>query len=619
MKRRVTILTLALVGLAAWATAESRDLTQLILCRWINDYKTAAKAAAAIQDVNELSDSGATALHYFAFWPTFKTNGADVIGSKILLDRGAKLDIKAKIDAKDTNHAVTDGDTALLTACRYGNSPLVAMFLDKGASFQLTDKNGDAPLMLAAKAGDAKSIELLIGKGAPLNVIDAKGRSPVAACIDSYIAGIEKSLTKPGFLEWRIPPLEVAKRYGDTISNLILKDKNAKLSSGSGNPPLARIIDLRNRLRKAVREIEAKNEKLAKDGARTIDTRWHEDSITGTQRILWELVRNGAEIDIQVEGHPILNWALENGELAILLALLERDFDLNRADANGLTPAHHAAKAGMMSVVRKMAAKGANLEAKTTASITGHNPYKNHPIIAALMGGVTVGTAPAGSTVKEVYLNTGLTFKKIPTRHEFNWYLGMGNAAKVSELAKQNKGLVQTSLPEAVTSGDLEMIKLLLENGADPVGLPDKYTKYPVLIAAAFFGPLEVVELFLEKGAKVDARTAAAYKYTTDHTALFAAIEGGQVEIVRALVSRKADVKSSMKLGLGDLANSTPEKSAAAMAAMQNGTYKAPEQFSGTPLAFCKKLGTVTGEKGKKELSPVYQEIADILIEAGAK
>lgn len=91
---------------------------------------------------------------------------------------------------------------------------------------------------------------------------------------------------------------------------------------------------------------------------------------------------------------------------------------------------------------------------------------------------------------------------------------------------------LSTLLLIAVRQGDLKMAKFLLEHGADAKKPPE------VLYAAVVTGNLQLVKLVYESGARDETRDI----WTANKTALRSAASRCQVEIVKYLLSRGADL-----------------------------------------------------------------------------
>jgi hypothetical protein len=89
-------------------------------------------------------------------------------------------------------------------------------------------------------------------------------------------------------------------------------------------------------------------------------------------------------------------------------------------------------------------------------------------------------------------------------------------------------------LEEAVRHGDVQTVKNMLENGADPN--THLHSGASLLMLACNQGHIEVARLLVEKGADVN------YIYPNMHdTALFAAVLHGREDIVQFLLSNGAD------------------------------------------------------------------------------
>jgi ankyrin repeat protein len=93
-----------------------------------------------------------------------------------------------------------------------------------------------------------------------------------------------------------------------------------------------------------------------------------------------------------------------------------------------------------------------------------------------------------------------------------------------------------TVLMAAASKGNLEMVKLLIEKGAD-VEDKDK-DGATVLVHATLMGNPEIVRFLIDKGADVNAQTSQGL------TALMMAADQGNLEIVKFLIEKGADVNA---------------------------------------------------------------------------
>jgi ankyrin repeat protein len=115
--------------------------------------KTLLKQAA---DVNAAQGDGMTALH----WAAMK-NDADL--AQTLLYAGANVRATTRIG----NY------TPLLLAARNGNAAVMEPLIANGANVTTATANGTTPLMFAAASGKVEAVALLLDKGADINAVEA--------------------------------------------------------------------------------------------------------------------------------------------------------------------------------------------------------------------------------------------------------------------------------------------------------------------------------------------------------------------------------------------------------------------------------------------------------------
>ena len=109
-----------------------------------------------------------------------------------------------------------------------------------------------------------------------------------------------------------------------------------------------------------------------------------------------------------------------------------------------------------------------------------------------------------------------------------------GNMPIIASFTKGDLRLHPRLVHLAAENGHLEVVRLLIEKGADATAEDDD--KSTPLHYAAENGHLEVVRLLIEKGA--DATAANVYKSTPLH---FGGAENGHLEVVRLLIEKGAD------------------------------------------------------------------------------
>jgi ankyrin repeat protein len=102
-------------------------------------------------DVNAPQIDGATALHWAVYRDDLEAAGA-------LIAAGAKVDA-----------ANRDAFTPLAMASLYGNVPMIERLLKAGADAKQRLANGETMVMLAARSGSPPAIRMLVGAGANVN------------------------------------------------------------------------------------------------------------------------------------------------------------------------------------------------------------------------------------------------------------------------------------------------------------------------------------------------------------------------------------------------------------------------------------------------------------------
>jgi ankyrin repeat protein len=115
------------------------------------DTAAVGKLLAGKSDVNAPQVDGATALH----WAVYRD---DVETASLLMNAGARLEA-----------ANREGTTPLFMAALYGNPRMIDALLKKGADAKQLGPNGETTVMFAARNGNPEAIKLLVGAGANVN------------------------------------------------------------------------------------------------------------------------------------------------------------------------------------------------------------------------------------------------------------------------------------------------------------------------------------------------------------------------------------------------------------------------------------------------------------------
>jgi ankyrin repeat protein len=230
-----------------------------------------------------------------------------------------------------------------------------------------------------------------------------------------------------------------------------------------------------------------------------------------------------------------LHQAAKTGDVEVVKKLIARGVDLNGKDKDGWTPLHHAAWNGRRDVAAVLIAKGANVNAtdarnRTPLHLAATFGERFVPELLLAKGANINARDEAGDTPLHVAagfwcVNENLLELLIEKGADVNARNGTG----------------QTPLHLAVTSAGRRksesVVEFLLAHGAD-INARDKDGRTPLHVAAGNGTRKETVEFLLNKGADIKAKNAAGA------TALHLAATNRHPEFVELLVNHGADVNS---------------------------------------------------------------------------
>jgi uncharacterized protein len=391
-------------------------------------------------DVNAPQADGMTALH----WAVYHDDGE--IAAR-LMQAGAKV-----------NAANRYGVTPLSLACTNGNADLVAALLAGGADPNLALGGGETPLMTAARTGSLAAVKTLLARGAAVDAKDAaRGQTALMwAAAEGHVPVVQALLASGADLHARVPsgltPLLFAVREGR------LEVVRALLEAGA---------DV--------------NETIPVEGGR----------------------RRGYGGAAPRAGTSALLLAVTNAHFELAAALVDAGANPN-ADLTGYTPLHAITvvrKPGVgdndpapegsgtldsLALVRKLVAKGADVNAKMTKRVNLNNTRMNE-----------IGATPfllAALTADAELMRTlaDLGAHPLATNVERSTALMMA-----AGLATRSPG------EDAGTESEvLEAVQVALQLGAD-INAVDSNGE-TAMHAAAYKNLPKVVRFLAASGAKID-------------------------------------------------------------------------------------------------------------------
>ena len=477
------------------------------------------KLLAAHADVNSPQPDGSTALHWAAYHGDART-------TEQLLTAGAKPDVKT-----DT------GTTPLALACQSGNLELVKALLGKGADANLSLENGETPLMMAARTGSVPVMKELLAHGAQVDAKEKlRGTTALMWAAANANADAAKFLvtkgadinarsapTTPGRLPYLAPPSRerieefvTGKGLAGLVVNLDAKDTKeaaAERAGGDGLSDEQRSAAEKKKLETELNEAKAalarfpKTAPYAKRGPKQFGglTPLQFATRQGSLDTIKALVEAGAKVNEQSEyGWTALLVATQNRYYEIGTYLLQKGADPNIANEGGWTPLY-------------IATDNRNIEG---GDYPTRKPDMDHLefIKKLLDAGANVNLRMRSST-------------ETRTVFTHQWLMEEG----------------ATPFLRASQSGDLVLMKLLLDHGADPK-INTAHGVTPLMVASGIgwvegvtyeWSPqqtLDAVKLILQLGADVNAQD------TLDgRTALMGAAHKGRNDVVQLLVDHGAD------------------------------------------------------------------------------
>jgi ankyrin repeat protein len=221
------------------------------------------------------------------------------------------------------------------------------------------------------------------------------------------------------------------------------------------------------------------------------------------------LIKAGADVKAANRyGVTPINLAATNGNAAIIRKLLDAGVDVNSANPGGETALMTASRSGSAEAVKLLLDRGANANAKDAVHAQTALMWavlENHPDVVKLLiaGGADVNAHTTVTLPKGEY---------VPARAG-----GASGNGIIRQRALPTADGGMTPLLFAIRDGNVDMMRLLLDHGADLAQGSGNHTT--PLIIALLNGQVGIATELLEKGA--DPNAADDYH----RAALFAAID----------------------------------------------------------------------------------------------
>lgn len=206
-----------------------------------------------------------------------------------------------------------------------------------------------------------------------------------------------------------------------------------------------------------------------------------------------------------------LHGAAARGDLKLLESLLSTstNLDVNVKDSNGWQPIHEAVKRGDVAIVEYLVKHGSQIGEKTTAGGTPlwwseHEHGDEHPVTLYLRG------INAPSEADEAVYDVDIENEVTDGSTELHMFASEGNLLSVQETLRNHPHLLNAAdangwqpLHEAVHSGNLDIVKFLVKNGAD-LNAKTILGGSPLWWSNRAFGPASSLSEYLRSVGAVD-------------------------------------------------------------------------------------------------------------------
>ena len=470
----------------------------------------------------------------FRIWGEFPLFGAIEHGDpeivRLLVNTGAEVNAAAGFG----------GSTALHEAVAQGNSEIVQILVDAGADIEAEGFMSRTPLSLAAEEGASEIMKVLLGR---------------APDPDTAASGDSKKAPSPSAIGGKALFAAIESDNAAMVRLLVEAGADVNAAEGfGGNTPLheaveggkAEIVQI---LVDAGADIEAEGFM----GQTPLSLAAEEGASEIMQILLGQGADNGTpegeDKQTPAIGSEALFTAIKKGDVETVRLLVEAGADVNAAEGfGGNTPLHEAVEEGNAEIVQILVDAGADIEAE---GFMGQTPLGlaaeegATEIMQILLGQGADNGTPEGEDKQSPAIGSEALFTAIES----------GNVTLVNLLVEAGADVNaaegfggNTPLHEAVEEGNAEIVQILVDAGAD-IEAEGFMGRTPLSLAAEE-GATEIMQILLGQGA--DNGTPEGEDKQTPvigSEALFTAVEKGDVETVRLLVEAGTDVNAAEGFG----------------------------------------------------------------------
>jgi len=421
-----------------------------------------------------------------------------------------------------------DGSTALHFAVYEQDAARVAALLKAGADPNASNAYGSNPMQLAAEVADTAIIELLVKAGADADSPNPEGQTALMLVARTGNVDAARLLLKAGasvnaFETWseQTALMWATARRHPEMMELLLKEKA---------------------------DINAQS--TARDYRR-------------------HLTKEGRAKSMDSGGFTPLLYAIRENCMACVNVLIDHKVDLNKPDPDGVSPMLLSVLNSRWDISKRLIEAGADIQQ--------WDIFGQAPLLGAISNRNNTGLMP-NNPLNET---DGLTIVSMLLEHGANPNMQLFYRPAKQRGATMSRGT--TPLIQAAGNGDVEVIRLLLEHGAE-ANLPQADLQTPVsAIAGARSDQTQLVEgLELLVNAGADVNVLAVHHHlqrTRGGTALHYAVRARNDQVIAALAALGADLNKPDHDGLTALDHAMSRNQVAFLQMRQPPNMKLADQL----------------------------------------